>query len=281
MSLASVTYLLQRHKLRPNALRGQNFLISDLWLEKLIEIAELRPEEKVIEIGAGIGNLTLLLAAKSRRVVAVEVDPAFKPILDVLAGVHNNLHPVYADILRYPFESLARDLVLTAGDRYKIIANIPYYLTGHLLPQVLTYEPRPSMIVLMLQKEVAQRIVAANGKHSKLSLGIHFYGLPEIAAEVSRKNFYPQPDVDSAILKLTDLHAWQASQSEKRVWQLIRIGFSSKRKKLLNNIAGGLKLDKETVIKAFKSANISSDIRSEDMTMGQWLVLADSLDFLS
>ncbi len=272
MSKESVVYLLHKYQLRPNEVRGQHFLIDESVLEKILVAADCKTSDAVLEVGPGIGNLTALLAQSCRHVVAVEVDRRYKPVLDALCAVNTNVTVLYHDILTLSFEELIK--AFGARTEYKIVANIPYYLTSRLLAQFIQYPVLPQVIVVLVQKEVADRIVEGPGNHSKLSLGIQFYAEPRVVFRVPRDLFYPKPAVDSAVVQIKNLHRWSYPESEQRVWQLINFGFSAKRKKLVNNLAAGLHVDRETIVQRMGEAGIDPSKRAQMLSAGDWRSLA-------
>src|SRR3989344_3143103 len=241
MSVETVRYLLKKLKIRPSSEQGQCFLASDADLNSILKTARLSETDCVLEVGAGIGNLAALLAGRSRRVVAVEVDRRFAPALEQLRSVHPNLELIYGDIRKIPFSDIAAVLGLSESEKtYSVVANIPYYLSSWFVRYFIEQKNQPSQMVLLVQKEVAERVVAEPGDHSKLSLSVQMYGSATIAGIVPRAHFYPVPAVDSAILSITGIHRWAYEVPEKLAWRIIAFGFSSKRKKIINNIAAGL-----------------------------------------
>jgi 16S rRNA (adenine1518-N6/adenine1519-N6)-dimethyltransferase len=278
MTQKDLAYILHRYHIHPKESRGQHFLFNDEVLNDIVTIAHRgAPSDKVVlEIGPGIGNLTVKLAAQYEKVIGVEIDTQFERLVDTIAAVHANIKILYDDILLLPFGTL-RKAGITEDVSYSIVANIPYYITAKLIAHVLRYPIAPSQIVFLIQQEVAERIVAANGKYSKLALGVWFYGKPEIVRAVPRHVFIPKPDVQSSLLRISHIHAWQHAESEKEVWQLIAFGFSSKRKKLINNLCAGLRVPRADALRLLQEARIDVDVRAEDVLLPQWLGLARAL----
>ncbi|MEK7583672.1 MAG: 16S rRNA (adenine(1518)-N(6)/adenine(1519)-N(6))-dimethyltransferase RsmA [Patescibacteria group bacterium] len=259
----------------PDTTRGQHFLVDDSALDRIARAVSVGSLGPIIEVGAGIGNLTSRLCMETRPVLAIELDRRFQPLLDKLVQLNANLSVLYRDILSLPFATVQEHMKLTeAASPYSIVGNIPYYITGKLLSHIMSYPILPTAAIFLLQDEVVQRIVAEPGAHSKLSLGVQFYGVPEVLFEVPRSSFYPRPEVDSALLRIANIHSWNYDESEKRVWQLINIGFSAKRKKLVNNLAGGLAVPAATVHEAFTKAGIDENIRAQGLSKEQWRSLA-------
>ena len=278
MSHSTIQYLLRKYKLHPDTIKGQHFLSSDAILQKIVDTAEIQLKDHILEVGSGVGNLTALLAQKAANVTAVEVDERYRALLDALCAVNSNVSILYADILSLPFGHIQQALALTAGDSYKIVANIPYYLTSRFIAQSIRYPVPPDLIVLLIQKEVAERIVAKPGEHSKLSLSVQMYGEPDMIFTVPKRHFFPEPEVDSAVLRIKNVHAWNYSEKEQRVWQLISFGFSSKRKKLINNLMAGLQLPREQVGEVLEKAGLDSNVRAQNLRCEDWRSISRVLD---
>lgn len=281
MSRESVLFLLKKFGIRPDPRGSQNFLISDSALHDIISSAELTPTDRVLEIGAGIGTLTAALATRCHSILAVEQDTRFEPLLQALGSVNTNLHLLYRDIIGVHFEDIARALDMNLGLSYKVVANIPYHITSRIISRLIAYPIAPERVVLLVQKEVGERIVAKPGDHSKLSLSVQFYGTPELLQIVPRSSFYPVPEVDSVILRIRSIAPWRYPEPEKRVWQLIAFGFSAKRKKLLNNLAGGLARDKSEIASVLEGCGIPVGSRAQDLSPDDWRSLARTVPLSS
>jgi 16S rRNA (adenine1518-N6/adenine1519-N6)-dimethyltransferase len=278
MSLAEVTYLLKKNNLRPDDKRGQNFLVNDRILNEIVKVTGVDQKDTVIEVGAGIGNLTSRLTARCRRVIAVEIDQRYRLFLDKLVWVNKNLTVLYDDILKLAFADIRRAAGIEKDGDYLMVANIPYYLTSRLLYQVIKYPLLPKSLNFLIQQEVAKRIVAGAGDHSKLSLSVQFYGDPKIELEVANTNFYPQPTVDSSFLIVKNIRHWRFSEDEQLVWRLIAFGFSSKRKKLINNLMAGLQAARPVVDGYLTEAKIAKSSRAQDLSLEQWRKLAAAVE---
>lgn len=232
---------------------GQNFLINEDVLDEIIETAQVKPDDVVLEVGPGLGILTIELAKKAKKIIAVEKDKELCEILQkiLIDQRINNVEIVNADILKYKIEN----------NNYKVVANIPYYLTSPLIRMFLESENKPSEIILMIQKEVAQRICASPPKMSLLAVSVQFYAKPEIVSCVSKNSFYPVPKVDSAIVKITPQTAPEIDT--KKFFGVVKRGFASKRKMLKNNISGI----------NFEKLNLNPNIRAENLTIDDWIKL--------
>ena len=265
--------ILRRHGLRPRKGLGQNFLADPVHLDRIVAAAELTAGEVVLEIGPGVGTLTARLAAQAGQVIAVELDEQLLPVLqEVLAG-HENVTIVQGDILKLDPGQLA-----TAS--YKVVANLPYYITSAAIRHLLTASPLPRLLVLTVQLEVAQRIVARPPQMSLLAVSVQFYAQPEIVARIPAGAFYPAPKVDSAILRL---RPWPqrpvAVPDEDRFFQVARAGFGQRRKQLRNALKSGLGLSTEEVEGLLRQAGINGDQawgtrRAETLTLAEWGRLA-------
>ncbi|MDD5750000.1 MAG: 16S rRNA (adenine(1518)-N(6)/adenine(1519)-N(6))-dimethyltransferase RsmA [Patescibacteria group bacterium] len=277
MNLNQLDFLLKKYKLSPNKIRGQNFLIDDEALALAVQAADISADDLVLEVGPGLGALTSLLAERAGQVFAFEVDKNFQKPLAKLQATYPNLDIFWQDILSLDDRQLAGLLEKYNREKYKIVANIPYYLTAKFVRQFISSKQQPQSMTLMLQKEVAQRIVVADNKHSLLSLAVHFYAESKIIAMVGKEKFYPQPKVDSAIVHISDIRPWPYQLQEKLVWQLVHRGFAKKRKKLINNLLTDSRFNKEKISQAMLAADLDINIRAEKLHPSDWLKLAEKL----
>ena len=188
--------LLRQHGLRPDKSLGQNFLVDEAALQQVIESAQITPDDRVLEIGAGLGNLTRYLARAARAVTAVELDHRLLPVLRQVLGEFTHVQIVQGDILAL------NPIQLVPEGGYLVVANIPYYITSALIRHLLESKHTPRRLVLTVQKEVAQRICAQPGDLSLLALSVQVYGQPHITAHIPAEAFYPPPRVDSAVLRV-------------------------------------------------------------------------------
>ncbi|MBI5621711.1 ribosomal RNA small subunit methyltransferase A [Candidatus Falkowbacteria bacterium] len=265
--------LLDKYALTPTKSKGQNFLIDRGALAEVMAAAELTPDDAVLEIGPGLGVLTRELAATAKTVLSVEVDaPAVRALRHTLADLAN-VEVLQADILKLKNQEISDRL----GGPYQLVANLPYNITGRVLRKFLSYPPRPTSVTLMVQKEVAERLTALPGKMSILAVAAQVYGTVELVAVVSRQSFYPAPEVDSAIVHLAGFGQDRLNLKgvdEQRFWQLVKIGFSSRRKQLQNNLSAGLKMTKDAVKEHLIAAGLDPQIRAQDLSIDDWLRLA-------
>lgn len=272
--LAKTRELCKIFEIKPARSKGQNFLINEAIYEEIIKTAELQPEDTVLEIGPGLGFLTAKLAKKVKRVVAVELDQVLANYLQV--GIDSqgieNVEIVNSDILKF---NLGQHI--NPEESYKIVTNLPYNITSIFLRLFLSGEHKPQSLVLMLQKEVADRIVATVPDMSILAISVQYYATPTIIRTVKAGNFWPEPSVDSAIIKLELKTQDYLAADDKIFFRLVRTGFSAKRKMLKNNLAGGLKLKPEIVAKIFLSQGLNLSVRAEQLTLLDWQKLFAAL----
>lgn len=261
---------------KPGARLGQHFL-TGMWAARaLARAADIQKGERVLEIGPGTGVLTRALIAEGARVLAVEKDAALAERLsetfsaDVASGT---LKVVLADIRNFSPERYG----FSSGD-YVLAANIPYYITGKILRMFLETTVLPRAMALLVQKEVAERIIARDGKESILSVSVKTYGVPRIIARVSRGNFSPPPSVDSAILLIGNISKnFFTGITEYDFFSVVRTGFSSKRKFLANNL--GQKFGKTAAFEAMRMCGLEETARAEDVVPERWKCLTENLVF--
>jgi 16S rRNA (adenine1518-N6/adenine1519-N6)-dimethyltransferase len=264
-----VPALLRRFHLRPKKSLGQNFLMDEGALAKVAAAAELTASDTVLEIGPGLGSLTRHLASAARRVVAVELDDSLLPALQHVLKPYPNVEIVHGDILQSPTSNFQ---LPTA---YKVVANIPYYITSAVIRHLLEAETRPALIALTVQREVAARLCARPGEMSLLAVSVQFYAAPRIAARIPAGAFYPRPEVDSAVVRLDVLDKPAAAVPDTDLFfRVVRAGFSQKRKQLRNALSGGLRLENHRVDEWLARAGVDPKRRAETLTLEEWGALA-------
>lgn len=256
---------------KPKKTLGQNFLINPRILDQIVTAARINKQDTIVEIGPGLGTLTAKLASKAGKVIAIEKDSRLILILKKNLAVYQNIEIIENDVLKFDAAALS-----TCGANYKIVANIPYYITSNLLRRVLEKWPRPELIILTIQKEVAQRVIAKPPHMNLLALSVQYYSVPEIIGYVSKSNFRPVPEVDSAIIKLTPRNEYYKPREKgERLFKLIKMGFSGKRKQLINNLTRGLGVKKEILVPIFRELGLKNDIRPENLSLKEWQRLAE------
>jgi len=266
-------------EIKPSRTKGQNFLVNERIYDDIVKAADLESKDIILEIGPGLGFLTFKLAQKVERVLAVELDDKLANYLQIGIDAQDieNVEIFNEDILRFNLNTH-----LPAKSKYKIVANLPYNITSFFLRLFLTSSHKPESFVLMLQKEVAERIVATSPEMSLLALSVQYYAEAEIIREVKAGNFWPEPKVDSAIIKLKVKNKHYPSGSDpivedKLFFRLAKVGFSAKRKMLKNNLAGGLKIPQKTVTEILIKNKFNPLLRAEDLALDDWLKLFAAL----
>jgi 16S rRNA (adenine1518-N6/adenine1519-N6)-dimethyltransferase len=261
--------LLASLRLRPKDYMGQNFLVSEEVLDEILAVAEIKKGERVVEVGPGLGALTEKLADAGAIVFAIEKD---KSLVEVLSrSVKNkNVEIISQDILKFNFAQIKSP--------YKIVANIPYYLTSHLLQILLALENKPSHMVLMMQKEVAERLIAEPGELSILGISVQIFADVHIAAGVPKENFWPMPKVDSCVVVLKPKNKYPEITDQKLFFRILKIAFSGKRKQIHNTLSNGLKIDKEKTSNLLKRSGIDPQIRPQDLEIEQWIKLYRTIE---
>lgn len=260
-----VPRLLRQHGLRPNKTLGQNFLLDEAALHKVVDAAMVTHQDVVLEIGAGLGSLTRHLATLTHQVVAVEIDAGLIPALEQVVGQFSNVTIVQGNILSL---DLAK---LLPQPEYLVVANIPYNITSALIRHLLETSLPPHRLVLTVQQEVAHRICAAPGDMSLLALSVQVYGHPEITAYIPAGAFYPPPKVDSAIIRVERYPIPLIPLGELAAFfQLIKAGFSQKRKMLRNSLAAGLRMAPIEVETLLSTAHIDPMRRAETLSLSEW-----------
>jgi len=264
--------LLRRYGLQPSKGLGQHFLVDQGALARIVAAAELEPQEAVLEVGAGLGTLTRALAEAAGQVVAVEVDRRLLPALrQELAGCAN-VQIVEGNILALD----PADLM--ANRPYKVVANLPYNITSAILRHLLEARLPPQRMVLTVQREVAERIAARDGRMSLLAVSVHFYGRPQLLFRLGRGAFYPAPEVESAVMCI-DRHAQPLVEvaDVKGFFRVVRAGFSQPRKQLRNSLAGGLGLAPPVVAETMRAAGLDPRQRAERLRLEDWASLTETL----
>ena len=275
--LSQTKGLLRRLGLKARKSLGQHFLVDEEVLKTAVSAAKLTSADVIIEIGPGLGLLTRELARQAGWVVAVELDSQLAIALkQTLASVNNvtiiNENILHIDpsvLLKERKTSLPRAIDSSLG--YKVVANLPYYITSAVLRHFLEASFKPHLMVVMVQKEVAEAIVAKPGRMSLLSISVQFYGEPTIVSYVPARCFYPAPEVDSAILRIA-LYPEPAVAVKDRegFFKLVRAGFAASRKQLANSLAQGLELNKAEVLPLLEEASIMPKRRAETLTLEEW-----------
>jgi 16S rRNA (adenine1518-N6/adenine1519-N6)-dimethyltransferase len=266
--------LLRRFELHPKKSLGQNFLVDEGALAKIAEAADLTASDTVLEIGPGLGSLTQHLAAIARRVIAVEIDSHLIPVLHSQLADWTNVEIVQGDILKIDPATLLRE-----ATTYKVVANIPYYITSGIIRHLLEAAIKPSLMVLTIQQEVAERIIAQPDDMNLLAVSVQFYGSPRIVTNIQAGAFYPAPEVDSAVVRIDlDAKPRVAVKSVDTFFSVVKAGFSQKRKQIHNSLVGGLGKPREEIDRLLQAGNIDPKRRAETLTLEEWAGLANLVD---
>lgn len=249
---------------------GQHWLTDRSVLAEIAEAARVEPTDTVLEIGPGLGTLTSELLKRARQVIAVEFDA---DLANKLPGQFpgKNLTVTNTDILSFNLDDLPKG--------YVVVANVPYYITSKIVQKLMTATNKPRIVVLLVQKEVAERIAAGPGNLSLLGISAQVYAETELGVMVPREFFTPPPKVDSQVIILRTRQEPLVSEADEGAFfRVVKAGFSAKRKKLRSSLSGGLAIDKSKAEALLRQAGISPDIRAEDVPINDWLALTRSLN---
>lgn len=260
--------LLEHYDIMPKKSLGQNFLHDPNMLEKIVATAELMPDDTVVEIGPGTGALTVKLARAAAHVIAIEIDERLRPVIEDQIAPFGNIYLVFNDVLK-------TDILSLVGDGgFVVVANLPYYITSAILRHLLEAPRRPRRLILTVQQEVAERICAEPGDLSLLAVSVQFYGKPTIVTRMKPGVFWPRPDVDSALLQI-DTYSEPPVHvpNPKAFFQVVRSGFSMKRKQLKNAISGGLGVKSKVARDYLEHAGIDPMRRAETLNLEEWAAL--------
>jgi 16S rRNA (adenine1518-N6/adenine1519-N6)-dimethyltransferase len=268
---------LQQYDLRTRKSLGQHFLINAGILHNIIQTAALSPEDIVLEVGPGLGVLTRELVKKAGWVIAVELDSKLSEMLKQSLASCPNVSVINKDILEVePLELMRQESnkfpqALAGQKRFKLVANLPYYITAPILRHFCEAELKPQEMVVMVQKEVAKNITAQPGELGILAISVQYYGKPQIAGYVPAGNFFPAPKVDSAILKITfyDRPPLEVT-SEESFFKIVRAGFCAARKQIGNSLAQGLAMPKPEVLFLLEKAEVAQQRRAETLSLEEW-----------
>jgi len=298
-------FLCDKYNLKPNRKYGQNFLINSEVIEKIIESAGIDKNDTVVEIGPGFGALTFALAETAGKVIAFEIEQKIKDYWN--KNKPENVEIIWGNVLKeldpspvcrtadsrfrgndnqthcHPREDgdpssirQKTDFSLHGNDGYKVVANLPYQITSNIIRKFLEADNPPREMVIMTQKEVAERICAEPGGMSLLAIATQYYAYPEIIAAVSRSDFWPEPKVDSAILKLTIIEQEINKSETENLFKVARAGFAQKRKLLIKNLTP-LFGNKEILREIFTKIGLGEKVRAQELSVEQWKMIAERL----
>jgi len=268
--------ILKKHNIRLTKQLGQNFLTDINIIRKIVDAAEINSDDFVIEIGPGIGALTVALAGRAGKVAAVEIDRKLLPALSETTCDFRNVSIINEDILKTDLYSLIAGWNKTV----KVVSNLPYYITTPVIMKFLENEFPAERMVFMIQKEVALRMTAKPGSkdYGALSVGTQTAGDIKLLFNVSRQCFIPKPEVDSVVIRITPTGRYLNLITDRRIFfQCVRAAFSKRRKTLLNAVSGShdLMLEKETIRKISTSLNLKETIRGEELSVEQYIAFSN------
>ena len=252
---------------------GQNFLKDEAVLNRIISSAKLSKDDVVLEIGPGQGALTEKLAAACKKVVAIELDDRLIEPLHTKFRGNENVGILHGDILKLNLpELIEKELKINNVREYKVVANIPYYITAPIIRLFLETKIVPSEVIFMVQKEVAERITAKKGAMSILAVSVQYYAKVQFLFTVFKESFEPIPKVDSAIIHITRNmdHGSKNAQDVKKFFRIVKSGFSAKRKTLINNLSNSLQLDKKELEEKLSSLGFNANVRAQELGVDDW-----------
>lgn len=262
--------LCAQYSLSPSREYGQNYLISDKPIVAMLEAAALTSSDTVFEVGPGFGVLTFALLERAKKVVAFEIEKKLLPYWEEKERNFPHLRMVWGNVLFKLEEETKKE------GKYKIIANLPYQITSHFLRTVFSLENKPEQVLLMVQKEVGERMQAKPGDMSLLSLSVQYYGKVKIIEKVPAGSFWPVPKVDSCVVEIRDIEGGD-SEKEKLFFRLAKAGFQNKRKQLWKNISVGLHLAPDEIKQRVEEICGNEKVRAEELSMENWKQLTLSL----
>lgn len=278
--------LLKRHKAKAEKYLGQHFILSKRALAQMIAAAEIKKNDTIIEIGPGLGTLTQELTKSGAKIIAIEKDPLMISILKETLANYKNIKIIQSDARRISTSDVDKLMDIGCRYSYKIVANLPYNVATFLIHQWLELKNPPQSMVLMIQKEVAQRICSKphlrqgyGGQAPRMNLlavSIQFYADVKIVGYVPAEAFWPRPKVDSAIIKIVPRKnvSFRAIASKLTFFKVVKAGFSQPRKQLIGNLVKKLQISKEKILEIFEKLAISEQVRAENLTLEQWSSLS-------
>ena len=274
----SLKNLLREHGLVLKKAYGQNFLTDNLLLEEIVSKACVTKDDTVLEIGCGAGALTSVLSKKAKRVVGYEIDTRLKPVLNETLSDCDNVEIVFSDIMKQNLIDVEKKL----GGEYIMVANLPYYITTPIIMRFIEEAKHLKAMVIMVQEEVAYRLSAkeSTSDYGAITVGINLRGSAEVIIRVPRDKFTPPPNVDSAVVKIDIEKDKNSGVDFKRVRDLVRCAFSSRRKMLVNNIMSSYKMSRAEVEKALNESDISLTVRGENLSAEDYVRLVGNLPLI-
>lgn len=247
---------------------GQNFLKDESIIERILVTADVQSTDQILEIGPGTGSLTSALDGRARKIVAMELDHELVERLVKHFETSDSVSILEGNILDVNLNELLAHVGFESG-KYKVVANIPYYITAPIIRALLSLEVMPKSLTLMVQKEVAERMTAKPGDMSLLSIMVQYYSDARIAFTVPKTVFDPVPKVDSAVVHLVPKRQYDAEE-DRKLFRIARAGFAARRKTLANNLSSSLHLEKSVVTAILEACGLKSDIRAQTLSLADW-----------
>jgi 16S rRNA (adenine1518-N6/adenine1519-N6)-dimethyltransferase len=272
--LGSIKNRLKESGIKPSKKLGQNFLSDPDLLNSIVECAEITRQDVVVEVGSGLGDLTARLACSSKKVIAVEIDNNLVSFTRKQFKEYQSIKIIEGDILTTGLEPYL------GNDQYMVVANIPYYMTSAIIKHFLELDTPPFRLVLTIQKEVAERIIEKSGKSSLLSTSVRVFGDPKLVRVLPAEVFYPVPEVDSAVIRVDRFTEPLVPNDKMKVFfQVVRAGYSQKRKKILNSLSAGMQWEKSLTHQILLNSGIDASRRPETLSVVDWLkITLSSID---
>src|SRR3989338_1643588 len=280
--------VLKKSGAKPSKRFGQNFLTSEKKIKEIVEAANIKPDDIVIEIGPGVGNLTQELAKKAKKIIAIEKDGNMVKIIKETLKDYKNTEIIQADILKINTTGACPVTPDIISDKYKVVANLPFYIATAIIKKFIEAKNQPELMILTVQKEVGQRICASPPNMSLLAISVQFYAEAKIISYIPKKLFWPSPKVDSAIIIVKPRIDTDIKQANKDLFfKIIKAGFSQPRKQLANNLTKnlnlnplvGIELDKKQIEGWLLKNSIKPCQRAETLSLENWISLAKSLPY--
>lgn len=260
---------------KANKSLGQNFLKDQSVIERILATADIQPTDRVFEIGPGTGRLTDALDGRAEKIVAMELDHRLVERLTEHFEASEGVSILEGNVLDVNLNEMLAHAEFESG-RYKVIANIPYYITAPIIRTLLSLETQPESLTLMVQKEVAERMTAAPGKMSLLSIMVQYYSDARIALIVPKTAFDPVPKVDSAVVHLVPKRAFDPEE-DRKLFRIARAGFAARRKTLANNLSSSFHIEKSAVTSLLEACGLSVDVRAQALSLKDWVRLREKL----
>ncbi len=274
--------LVDKYQLHPGRRLGQHFLIDKSVIETMVQAAKLKPGQKVLEVGGGLGTLTLYLLDQGVRLTVVELDKKLKTILDGYKTTSAQFQVVEADILTLSDQDIKESLALSVDESWFLLANLPYEISGAFFRKFLSGALKPDKMIVLVQREVAERLVAKPGQLSLLGLQAQLNAEIKILKKIKPAAFFPPPKVESALVIL-DIYSSEKKArllqglSEDFFWQIVRLGFGTKRKQLQGSLSRGFSLDKLKITQVFSFLGLKSSVRPQELSLNDWVSLGKEL----